>query len=343
MAYACGDDRPAGDRAAPGRPPPCPPAPETPHPPAPCRPPHPAPAGPRQDRRRPDQAAETPMSSRSSPADCKAVCDGYRLVRVRGRGGFGQVWEAEAPAGGTVPLKFLPCGSDRAAALEVRNLLTVSRLPHPHLLPVERVWAESGCVVAAMDLADGSLLDLLEVSLAEFGGPLPAGLVCHYLAQAAAALDFLNARRHRVGGLRVGIQHGDVKPSNLLVFGDVVKVCDFGLAGPVTADLVTARRAGTLDYAAPEVFRGLLSRWTDQYALAVTYCELRGGRRPFADTPDRFRPDYVRPEPDLGMLTAAERPAVARALARTPPDRWPSCGELIARLAKAIAARPAAR
>ena len=224
----------------------------------------------------------------------------------------------------------------KSAAQEVRNLLTVSQLSHPHLLPMRQVWADCGCVVAVMELADGSLLDLLEVSLTEFGVPLPADQVCHYLAQAAAALDFLNARRHQLGGLRAGVQHGDVKPSNLLLFGEAVRVCDFGLASLTAADLVTQGRAGTPAYAAPEVFRGQRSRWTDQYALAVSYCELRGGRLPFRDTPDRFRARYVRPQPDLSMVSPAERPVLARALARTPQDRWPSCGDLLARLAAAL-------
>jgi serine/threonine-protein kinase len=261
---------------------------------------------------------------------------GYRLIRVRGQGAFGQVWEAEADDHETVALKFLPCGSDRAAAQEVRNLLTVSKLSHPHLLPMRQVWADRGCVVGVMDLADGSLLDLLEVSLAEFGIPLPADQVCHYLAQAAAALDFLNARRHRLGGMRAGVQHGDVKPSNLLLFDEAVRVCDFGLASPIAADLVTQQPAGTPVYAAPEVFRGQRSRWTDQFALAVSYCELRGGRLPFRDNPDRFRAGYVRPQPDLSMVTPAERPILSRALARTPQDRWPSCGDFMAQLAEVL-------
>jgi serine/threonine-protein kinase len=270
--------------------------------------------------------------------DVSVACAGpspgedYRLVRVRGQGGFGRVWEARTPEGEAVALKFLPCSSDRAAAEEVRNLQAVSRMPHPHLLPVRRVWADRGCVVAVMDLADGSLLDLLDISLAEFGGPVPADQVCQYLAQAADALDFLNGRRPRPG-----VQHGDLKPANLLLFGDTVRVCDFGLAGRLAADVVAHRPVGTPEYAAPEVFRGKRSRWTDQYALAVSYCELRGGRLPFADTPDGFRAGYVRPEPDLSMVDPAERPLLARALARTPQDRWPSCGDLLGRLAAAVA------
>src|SRR5205823_14563858 len=81
-----------------------------------------------------------------------------------------------------------------------------------------------------------SLHDALPI-FTEFGVPLPADQVCHYLAQAAAALDFLNARRHQLGGLRAGVQHGDVKPSNLLLFGEAVRVCDFGRSEEHTSEL----------------------------------------------------------------------------------------------------------
>src|SRR5581483_8440691 len=110
----------------------------------------------------------------------------------------------------------------------------------------------------------------------------------------------------------------------------------FGLASPTSSTLKFHRRAGTLEYTAPEVFQGRLSDWTDQYALAVSYCQLRGGRFPFADTPVAFKPTYVRPAPDLTMLPPAERPILARALSPTPQDRWPSCKDFISLLAKLV-------
>jgi serine/threonine protein kinase len=96
------------------------------------------------------------------------------------------------------------------------------------------------------------------------------------------------------------------------------------------------RRAGTLDYTAPEVFQGRLSNWTDQYALAITYCMLRGGRLPFKDTPAKFDHDYVRPQPDLSMLPVKERPVVAHALSPAPQSRWPNCSEFIMQLARIV-------
>jgi len=260
---------------------------------------------------------------------------GYRLRQVLGRGGFAEVWEAEA-ASGTVALKFMPCSDGLAAAKEIRSIQAVKSIEHPNLIKIEQVWAYQDYIVIAMELADGSLLDLLDAYTSEFGTPMAAEQVCLYLNQAAEAIDFMNRRQHLLDGQRVGFQHCDIKPSNLLLFGDSVKVADFGLASPTASVLRFHRRAGTLDFTAPEVFQGRLSDWTDQYALAVTYCQLRGGRMPFTDTPANFVRTYVRPNPDLTMLPSNERPVVQRALSPTPQNRWPSCKELMTRLTKLV-------
>jgi serine/threonine protein kinase len=132
----------------------------------------------------------------------------------------------------------------------------------------------------------------------------------------------------------VAIQHCDVKPSNLLLVNDTVTLCDVGLAAVTAATLRPHRASGTLDYAAPEIFQGRLSDATDQFSLAVTYCLLRGGL-PF-NTPKVYQFGYVRPEPDLSMLTVTERPIVARALHPVPQDRWPSCKAFIGQIQKTV-------
>ncbi|MBL8795492.1 MAG: serine/threonine protein kinase [Planctomycetia bacterium] len=261
---------------------------------------------------------------------------GYRLRQVLGRGGFAEVWEAETPTGGTIALKFMQCNDGLAAAKEIRSIEAVRKLEHPNLCRIERVWAHLGYIVIAMELADGSLLDLLEAYMTEFHTPIVGEQVCLYLSQAAAGIDFMNSRTHMLEGRRVAFQHCDIKPSNLLLFGDTVKVADFGLASPTSAALKFHRRAGTLNYTPPEVFQGRLSDWTDQYALAVSYCEMRAGRMPFNDTPATFVKGFVRMAPDLTMLPESERPIVMRALNPTPQDRWPSCKDFIARLSKVV-------
>jgi serine/threonine-protein kinase len=219
------------------------------------------------------------------------------------------------------------------AAQEIRAIQFVSQLRHPNLTPVEQVWCYRKYVVVTMPLADGSLMDLFDACMAELGIPIPPDELCQLLAQAAAGLDFLNTRQHMINDVRTAIQHCDVKPSNLLMFGETVKLCDYSLSSITTSSYKPHRRAGTLSYCAPEVFRGWLSEHTDQYALAVSYCVLRSGKSPFPDTPARFDYDYVRPAPDLTMLTVAERPIITRALASNPQERWPSCRALIAQLA----------
>ena len=260
---------------------------------------------------------------------------GYRVSRKLGSGGFGEVWEASDPNGQAVALKFLSIETSHSTTQELRSLQAIRKLTHPHLLRIDQVWSHKGYVIFAMELADGSLSDLLNVYQADYGVALPADHACHYLMQAAKGLDFLNARQHDVGGMRVAIQHCDVKPSNLLLCGNTVKVADFGLSGIISTTTKNFRKAGTLDFCPPEVFRGKLSLNSDQYALAVTYCLLRG-RLPFGDTPKNFQADYVRPKPDLSMLTPAELPAIARALDPLPQNRWESCGDLMYRLQLAL-------
>jgi serine/threonine protein kinase len=262
----------------------------------------------------------------------KQACPGYRLVRLLGRGGFADVWEAERPDGRRLALKFLVADSQSVAAREIRSIRAISQLRHPNLIRIDDVWSADGRVVIAMELAEASLLDLLNLSLAEYHEPLQGHYACRLLSPVAEALDFLNTHQHLIGERRVGIQHCDVKPSNLLLFGDTVKLADFGLSAWTSSSLQSHRRGGTPDFTAPEVFRGRLSDWTDQFALAVTYCQLRSGRLPYTDTPARLEHTYIRPHPFLGMLTEKERPILARALDRCPEQRWPSCREFLAHL-----------
>lgn len=276
------------------------------------------------------------MIQASSLLSGKELVPGYRLRRFRGQGGFGSVWEAVADDGETVALKFLPYRDSASAAQEVRSIQIVGGLRHPHLVRIDQVWCHRGYIVIAMPLADGSLLDLLDAVQLEYGTALPPEDLCRYLKQAAAALDFLNNRQHVIDGRPVGIQHCDVKPSNLLLFGESVRLGDFGLSSLTTAPLKVHRRVGTLDYAAPEVFQGRLSDWTDQFSLALAYCHLRTGRLPFPSMTGGFATAPSRPAPDLTILPPAERPVIARALAAVPGERWGSCSELIAQLTRAV-------
>jgi serine/threonine-protein kinase len=253
---------------------------------------------------------------------------GCRLADRLGSGGFGEVWQCEARDGTPIALKFLPCDNAHDAVTELRSIQAFLELQHPNLVQIFRVWCHLGYIVIAMELAEGSLADLFELYRTEHGTPLPSRQLASYMRQAADALDFLNTRQHLIGGQRVAIQHCDVKPNNFLLFGETLKLADYGLASAISCQLKPHRRAGTIAYTAPEVHQGRLSNWTDQFSLAVMYCELRTMRLPSVMTPDRFDAGYVM-QPDLSFLPAGERSIVARALALIPQDRWPSCRHFV--------------
>jgi formylglycine-generating enzyme required for sulfatase activity len=251
----------------------------------------------------------------------------YELVRRLGQGGFGEVWLARGPGDFEVALKFVRLG-EQAGAVELRALELMKDVRHAYLLAMFGAWQREGWLIVAMERADRSLFDRLREALQQGHGGIPRDELLQYMGGAARGLDFLNTCRDPAGGT-VGIQHKDVKPQNLLLVGGHAKVADFGLA-KVLEHTVTAASGGmTPAYAAPEFLKGQATRWSDQYSLAVTYCQLRGGELPFTGNHAQVLTGHLMQPPDLTMLPPAERPAVARALAKEPAQRWPSCRDFV--------------
>jgi len=268
----------------------------------------------------------------ASPAAGQEPVPGHVLVDRLGRGGFGEVWKARGPGGFHVALKFVPL-DHRAGTAELRALGVIRETRHPHLLAIFGAWQAGGHLIIAMELAQRSLLDRLREAIAQGFEGIPGPELAEYMREAAKGIDYLNEPRHPAGGEEpLGIQHRDVKPQNLLLVGGGVKVADFGLARLMEHSVTGHTGSMTPAYAAPEFFRLETSAQSDQYSLAVTYCHLRGGRLPFAGSPAEVMAGHVGYTPDLTMLPEAERPAVARALAKGPGGRWPGCRAFVAAL-----------
>jgi serine/threonine protein kinase len=270
-----------------------------------------------------------------SPEAGSVPIPGYKLVRLRGRGGYAEVWEASDPDRKRVALKFMSTQHTIATARELRALQALYALDHPNLLKCSNVWCIPGFVVIGMELADASLLDLFLLYSEDLNEAMGVGVILRHLYHAAQALDFLNARRHSFDGRTVGFQHGDIKPNNILIVGEKAKLADYGLATPTSGPTTPCHRHGTYDYLAPEVFRGTMSDTSDQYSLAVTFAVLRSGEMPFPPVPKKLPPAFVREYPNLAPFSPAEQPILSRALAPIPQNRYPTCVEFVLALAQA--------
>ena len=274
-----------------------------------------------------DGSQGTPGQGPSSTCEDARGSHPYRLIKWLGTGSFGEVWQAEAPGGVEVALKtIVRPADDRQAQRELQALELIKHLRHPFLLQTHAFWNSDDRLYIAMELADGTLRDRLKACRGAGMIGIPAAELVAYMREAADALDFLH-KKH--------VQHGDIKPDNILLVADHAKVADFGLARPhESRRLISADGSGTPQYMAPEVWRGKVSAHSDQYSLAVTYVELRRDLPLFPDcTLPELMFKHLEVTPDLAPLLQAERQVLLRALAKDPSLRYPSCLEFAQALA----------
>jgi serine/threonine protein kinase len=264
---------------------------------------------------------------------------GYRVVEPLGRGGTSVVYRAEhVRLGRPAALKLLTPGLGEAdfRTRFLRESQLVASLDHPSIVPVyDAGEAPGGVLYIAMACVEENLKALLEEE-----GPLPVRRTLRILGQVGSALDA--AHQH-------GLVHRDVKPANILVGpDDRAYLSDFGVAKDLSTNGTTRTGTfvGTIDYCAPEQIEGKpVDARTDVYALACVLHECLTGEAPF------HRPSEVAvlnahlhaPPPKLtraapGVPQALEH-VVAKALSKSPLDRYASCGEFLA-AARAAAAEP---
>jgi serine/threonine protein kinase len=267
---------------------------------------------------------------------------GYKLLERLGSGGFGEVWKCEAPGGILKAIKFvygdLEAAGDEGtlADREHKALERVKQVRHPFILSLERYDIVEGRLVILTELADCNLWDRFRQFRNQGHPGIPREELLGYLREAAEALDMMNDDHQ--------LQHLDVKPQNLFLMHKHIKVADFGMAKVFEGMRATITGGVTPVYAAPETFEGWISRHCDQYSLAIVYQELLTGVRPFdgANTKQLLL-QHLNSPPNLLPLPECDRPVIARALAKKPNDRHPSCLALIYALEQAQAAPPVPR
>jgi serine/threonine protein kinase len=253
---------------------------------------------------------------------------GYRLLERLGQGGFGEVWKAEAPGGLFKAVKIVygslhgDCDEEQRVRQELKALERVKTVRHPYILSLERYEIVEGRLVIVMELADRNLWDRFKECQGQGLPGIPRDELLGYMEEAAEALDLMNGQFQ--------LQHLDIKPQNLFLLYNHVKVGDFGLVKDLEGMWARATSGVTPLYAAPETFDGLVSRFSDQYNLAIVYQELLTGQLPFAGTNCRqLMLQHLTGDPNLTPLSPDDQAAVARALAKKPEERHASCGDLV--------------
>ncbi len=219
----------------------------------------------------------TPPAGAARPV-AGAMFGDYHILRLLGRGGMGEVWEADHVASGRrVALKVM--SNKLASDLDRKRFLREGRLAasvtHPNVIYVFGSEEIAGAPVIAMELVhEGTLKDLLKKR-----GPLPVAEAVDYTLQLIAGLDAAH---------KAGVLHRDIKPTNCFLGADgTVKVGDFGLsistlARPESLVTTTGSVIGTPALASPEQLRGEeLDVRSDIYSVGATLYFLLTGKLPF--------------------------------------------------------------
>jgi serine/threonine-protein kinase len=260
----------------------------------------------------------------------------YRVTAKLGEGGMGCVFRAhdanlDCDVVVKVPRPALLDDPEFAGRFS-REVHSLVRLVHPHIVRITDVGQEDGAPFAVMQyLPGGSLHDRQQRPGGRLA-TLPPAALADWLEPVAEALDYIHQQ---------GYVHRDIKPANILFDGQGnAYVSDFGVAKAVGGRTLSRSQSltgtgmvlGTPEYMAPEMLLGEdYGGGVDQYALAVTVYELLSGRVPFAG----HTPGAILMQQTSGQATALHRlvpsvsrelsAAVARALARHPKERFATC------------------
>jgi YVTN family beta-propeller protein len=254
----------------------------------------------------------------------------YRIEAILGRGGVGVVYLAEdLRLKRMVALKVLSprlADDERFRERFLSESELAASLDHANVIPVYEAGEADGSLYIAMRYVEGADL---KAHLGE--GPLAREQVVALAEQIGGALDA--AHEH-------GLLHGDVKSSNVLIDGrGHAYLADFGLTrrlGGARHSEGGAQLMGTIDYVAPELIRGdEIDGRADIYSLGCLLFECLVGQRPFERSNDAAVL-YAHLEDDPPSAGGPADAVIARALAKSPDDRYQTCAELSAATREAL-------
>jgi ankyrin repeat protein/serine/threonine protein kinase len=160
-----------------------------------------------------------------------------------------------------------------------REVAALQRLDHKHIVKVlgycSAPCADEDEAYVLLELSEEGAINSAQSSTVTLTPHQRSLQALNWCSQVAEGLQYLH-REH--------VLHLDVKPANILKFGDAVKLCDFGISKLIDGNsgATEATRRHTVAYAAPELLLGqFVSAETDLYGLGCLLCELMTGQRPW--------------------------------------------------------------
>jgi tRNA A-37 threonylcarbamoyl transferase component Bud32 len=258
---------------------------------------------------------------------------GFQILKTLGQGGMGVVYEAmDLGLQRAVALKKLRAeiaDSPRERSRFLKEARTVAALKHPNIVEIHAIHEDAEGLFLVFEKVQG---ETLHERLGR--GPLAPAEAVGLLRQVGRALDYAH---------HAGVVHQDLKPANMMVAGDAVKVMDFGIARRVAETMSTLSRvevAGTPAYMAPEQERGgAVGPAADVFALGACAYETLTGKTPFPSGGMMMKAEKMyRPATDVNpALPSGMNEVIARALDPEPAKRWPTAGSFVEALARSLA------
>lgn len=302
---------------------------------------------------------ESPLHTTGQSPAMWLGAQGYRIDRLLGRGGYGEVYLADHPklsrqVAIKVPRADVVLTADfKRRFLDEANI--VAQLDHPNIVTIYDMIADPFPAIIYEYCGDGTLQSLKRAD----GKPLDEATAVKLFMLVADALAFAHNR---------GVLHRDIKPSNILIQAAVdrgdahsffldgrwwtPKLADFGLAkvyGEGHTETASGMVAGTPEYMSPEQAIGRsrdIGTFSDTFSLGVVFYRMLIGQVPFPAT-TRISSilkiengDYVIPRRARPELSVDIEAVIVKSLRPSPPDRYRDASELLGDLRRLSEGKP---
>lgn len=247
----------------------------------------------------------------------------YTLVKLLGRGSFGEVWLANRETKFVttkVAIKLPLREQVNAEAIKQEAVLWEQASGHPNVLPIIEADEYDGQILIVSEYAAGGTLD----DLLEKEGVLAAKKAIEIAIGILNGLEFLHSRQ---------IIHRDIKPANILLQGEIPRLTDFGLSRAISGNSLSMSISinGTPYYMSPEAFNRKRNQQTDIWSFGVVLYKMVTGKLPFEgnDVAELYTAVFSNPPaPMPDFVPQFLQQIILKSIAKVPAERYPNAAEV---------------